>query len=139
MATVQEIFDMAVDLMDEQDENSGETSTQDTQEYKFRTISILNTAIPALAPYSERKWEGRNGVAMLYPGSRNNPAMEQDVPLDDTICYALLPLYLAGMLLIGEDDDRAAALMNRYNTAFYDLRNKKLGEFERIEPVYGLF
>lgn len=139
MATVQEVFDMAVDLMDEQDENSGETATEDTQEYKFRTISILNTAIPALAPYSEKKWEGRSGVAMLYTGNRNSPAMDQDIPLDDTICYALLPLYLAGMLLIGEDEERAAALMNRYNTAFYDLRNKQPKEFEQIQPVYGLF
>lgn len=139
MATVQEIFDMAVDLMDEQDENSGETATQDTLEYRFRTVSILNTAIPALAPYSEKKWEGRSGVAMLYPGARNDPDMEQQIPLDDTLCYALLPLYLAAMLLIGEDDERSAQLMNRYNTAFYDLRSRNPAEFEQISPVYGLF
>jgi DNA/RNA endonuclease G (NUC1) len=39
--------------MDEQSERSGETLTVDTQEYKFRTISILNNIIPVLYPYSD--------------------------------------------------------------------------------------
>jgi hypothetical protein len=138
MATVQQIFDMAIHLMDEQNEDSGQTITQDTQEYKFRTISILNTVIPALAPYCEN-WRGRNDVPLIYPGNYQNPDMEQDIPLDDTLSFALLPFYLAGMLLSGENDELSAVFMNRYNTAFYDLRYKQPGEFEQITPVYGLF
>lgn len=138
MASVQQIYDMAIHLMDEQNEDSGSTSTMDTAEYKFRTISILNTVIPALAPYSEN-WEGKNGVAILYPGSYQNPNMEQNIPLDDGLSFALLPLYLAGMLLASENDDLSAVFMNRYNNTFFDLRNKQAAVFEPITPAYGLF
>lgn len=136
--TVQQIFDMAIHLMDEQSESSGETSTVDTQEYKFRTISILNTVIPALAPYSEKPWNSRI-AALLYPGSYKEPRMEQDIPLDDTLCCTLLPYYLAAQLLSGENEDLAAWFMSRYQTAFLDLRHKNPAEFESITPVYGLF
>ena len=38
MVSVQQVFDMAIHLMDEQSESTGATETVDTQEYKFRTI-----------------------------------------------------------------------------------------------------
>ena len=46
--TVQQVFDQAIHLMDEQNETTGATITADTAEYKSRTISILNTAIARL-------------------------------------------------------------------------------------------
>lgn len=51
--TVQQVFDMAIHIVDEQSESTGATITVDTEEYKFRTISILNAVIPRLFPYSE--------------------------------------------------------------------------------------
>lgn len=137
--TVQQVFDMAIHLMDEQNEDSGETVTMDTQEYKFRTISILNTVIPALAPYSDKPWGGKDGAALLYQGSYKKPDMEQDIPLDDTLCASLLPYYLAAMLLSSENEELSATFLNRYNLAFGDLRSKQAGVFESIRPVYGLF
>lgn len=53
MTTIQQVFDMAIHLMDEQNESSGATVTSDTNEYKVRTISILNTIMPGLYPYSD--------------------------------------------------------------------------------------
>lgn len=139
MATVQQIFDMAIHLMDEQNESTGETTTVDTQEYKFRTISILNSVIPALAPYSEKPWKGRD-AAILYAGNRKNPRFEQTIPsLDDTLCFAVLPYYLAGQLLAGENEELASWFMSRYREVFFDLRSKVPAEFETIKPVYGLF
>lgn len=139
MATVQQIFDMAIHLMDEQNESTGETETVDTQEYRFRTISILNGVIPALTPYSEKPWNGRE-AAILNGVNKKNPRFDQEIPrLDDTLCFALLPLYLAGMLLSGENEELSALFMNRYERTFLDLRNKVPAEFESIEPVYGLF
>lgn len=138
MAKVQQVYDMAIHLMDEQNEQSGETSTVDTQEYKFRTISILNSIIPALAPYSEKPWTGR-GTAVLYAGSYKDPRFNQDIPLDDTLCFAVLPYYLASQLLSGENEELAAWFMSRYREAFLDLRYKNPAEFESIRPVYGLF
>lgn len=136
--TVQKIFDMAIHLMDEQNESTGATETVDTEEYKFRTISVLNGVIPALRPYSEKPWKDRT-AAILYVEDYKNPRFNQDIPLDDTLCLALLPLYLAAMLLSGENEELSALFMNRYERAFLDLRNKLPAEFEPITPVYGLF
>ena len=36
------VFDSAIHLMDEQNEMNGETRTVDTEEYRYRTLSILN-------------------------------------------------------------------------------------------------
>ena len=138
MATVQQIYDMAIHLMDEQNEQSGETFTVDTQEYKFRTLSILNSVIPALAPYSENNRSGRSAV-ILYAEDYKNPDFQQNIPLDDTLCFSVLPYYLAGMLLAGENEDLSAVFMGRYRETFLDLRSKVPAEFESIRPVYGLF
>ena len=55
MTTVQDVFDAAICLMDEQ---SGEaTCTADTAAYQARTVPILNTVLPALYPFSST-WSG---------------------------------------------------------------------------------
>ena len=137
--TVKDIFDMAIHLMDEQNEDNGQPETIDTQEYKFRTISILNSVLPALAPYGSRRWKGKDNPALLVQGSYSKPDMDQGIPLDDTLCAALLPYYLAGMLLAGENEELSAVFMNRYQLAFADLRGKQAATFEQVMPAYGLF
>lgn len=142
MVTVQEIFDMAIHLMDEQSESSGATMTVDTNEYKFRTISILNTVIPVLYPYSgnyDNSGSGRPVPGILMAGDYKNPDFTQDVPLDDTLCYGLLPLYLAAQLLSGENEELAAWFMARYRETFLDIRNKVPASFRPISTPYGLF
>lgn len=142
MVTIQQIFDAAIDLMDEQDENTGKTVTVDTLEYKIRTISILNTAIPVLYPYSsnyDSSLPGRPFPGPLLAGSRKEPDFEQEIPLDDSLCWALLPFYLASLLLSGEDTEFSMRMMTEYNKAFADLRDKLPAEFEQIETPYGLF
>lgn len=142
MVTVQEIYDAAIDLMDEQNENTGATKTTDTREYELRTISILNTAIPALYPYSsnyDRKAPGRPCPAFLCSSDRSKPDFTQYIPLDDALCYGLLPLYLASMLRSGEDTEFSMRMMSEYNNALAAIRDKCLAEFEPISTPYGLF
>lgn len=142
MVTVQEVFDMAMDLMDEQDESTGSTSTADTREYKLRTISILNMAIPALYPYSstyDRNTTGRPAATPLYSYDRSAPEFDQVIPLDDVLCLGLLPFYLASMLRSGEDTEFSMRMMTEYNNAFALIRDKMLSSFEQIDTPYGLF
>lgn len=141
--TVQQIFDMAIHLMDEQSERSGETLTVDTQEYKFRTISILNNIIPVLYPYSDtydKSGKGRPVPPLLDLGkSYREPDLAQEIGLDDTISAALLPLYLAAQLIFPENEGMAQWFMSRYQMAFMDVRSKIPAEFETIYAPYGLF
>jgi hypothetical protein len=141
MAKVQEIFDMAIHLMDEQSETSGSTGTVDTQEYKYRTISILNSVVPALQIYSNEYGtdNGRSQPSMPLSYNGEEPDFEQEIALDNILCYSLLPYYLAAQLLSGENEDLANWFQTRYREAFNDVRNKVLAEFESISTPYGLF
>ena len=142
MVTVQQIFDTAIHLMDEQNESNGGTNTVDTQEYKFRTISILNSVIPALYPYSgnfEPGISGRPLPQILVCEDYRNPDFQQAVDLDDVLCLTVLPYYLAAQLLSAENEVLSAWFMNRYREAFNDLRNRIPADFEKISTPYGLF
>lgn len=142
MVTVQQVFDMAIHLMDEQNESSGTTVTVDTQEYKFRTISILNSVIPALYPYSgtyDPGTSGRPAPKILTWSDYKNPDFTQEIGLDDTLCLALLPYYLAAQLLSAENEVLSAWFMNRYRESFNDLRNRIPASFEPIPTPYGTF
>lgn len=142
MVSVQQVFDMAIHLMDEQSESTGATETVDTQEYKFRTISILNSVIPALYPYSgtyKSPAAGRAAPRKLTADDHRNPDFEQSIPLDDTLSMTLLPYYLAAQLLSAENEALSAWFMNRYREMFADLRDMVPSEFEPIAMPYGGF
>lgn len=140
--TVQQVFDQAIHLMDEQNELTGATGTVDTNEYKSRTISILNTAIPRLYPYSsnyDREAVGRPKASILYCEDYADPDFEQIIMLDDAISIGLLPFYLAAHLLSGENESLAAWFMNQYRECLADIKRNVPSEFERISTPYGLF
>ena len=140
--TVQTIFDQAIHLMDEQNEGSGATDTADTLEYKVRTISILNTAIPRLYPFSSNYDTTATGRPKSTPLVRNdyrNPDFTQVIQLDDDLCLALLPFYLAAQLLSGENEELSAWFMAQYREAYNILSDKNPGEFKPIPTPYGLF
>ena len=142
MVTVQKIYDAAIDLMDEQDETSGATKTRDTREYEVRTISILNIALPTLYPYSsncDRTVPGRPAPKPLLSDNRREPDFTQEIPLDDALCWALLPFWLASMLRSGEDTEFSMRMMTEYNNALSSIRNLVPAEFEPISTPYGLF
>lgn len=142
MATVQQIFDMAIHLINEQDEHSGATRITETEDYAQRTISILNSVIPSLSQYSSGYQPGITGrptATLLSPGKEGNPRFSQEIPLDDAISVSLLPYYLGAMLKIAEDTDMYDRLMSRYREAFVDLRSRIPACFEDIATPYGLF
>ena len=142
MVTVQQIFDQAIHLMDEQNEQNGATVTVDTQEYKSRTISILNTAIPRLYPYSsnyDRTAVGRPAAMILKNDDHANPDFTQNIMLDDDLCIGLLPFYLAAQLLSAENEDLAAWFITQYRECLSDYKRNIPAVFEQISSPYGAF
>lgn len=142
MVTVQQVYDIAIHLMDEQDESSGETSTIDTNEYKLRTISILNSIIPGLYAYSgtfKQIAGGRAAPKQLYVDSYAEPDFDQSIPLDDVLSLSVLPYYLAAQLLSSENEELAAWMKNQGREILNDIRFKVPAEFETISLPYGGF
>ena len=129
MTTANWVFDRAIHLMDEQNETNGKTRTQDTKEYEFRTLSILNVLRNELYPYSdtyEVRTDGRRPVCVELA------SMEQPIDLDDALCQSVLPYGLAAHLLLGENDTMASFFNQRYAEMLNELRSRSTAEWEDI-------
>lgn len=138
MTTVQQIYDMAIHILDEQSESTGATVTEDTAEYRYRTISILNSVIPVLSPFSSG-YDPLEPPAALDFSDYENPDMDQVIPLDDRLSLSLLPYFLAAKLIQTENESLAAACLAQYREAFQQLRDHSPGAWEKIVPSYGYF
>lgn len=123
------VFDLAIHLMDEQNESSGETRTQDTKEYENRTLSILNVLRHELFPYSDTFDPGEDGKRYIVPMLAD---LEQPIDLDDAIAQGVMPYGLAAHLLLGENDSMAAYFNQRYAEMMFRIGTKQMSQWEDI-------
>lgn len=132
--TVQQIFERAIFIMDEQGDD-GKVITSDTEEYKNRTVGIVNTLIQECYPYSDTfripKRSGTRGVAEFVK------SMDDEVDLDDFICGSVMPHGLASYLLSTEDKDLSNFFYQRYQELLRQARDGVLAESEDIFDVYA--
>ena len=133
--TAQRVFDIAMGLIDEVNESSGETDTSDTREYKVRTLLILNALRGELFPYSDSYEQVEEGKRPIVDVIQN---FTDFIQLDDYICQTVLPYGLAAQLLLDENPSAAAFFKQRYE----ELRDKLAAGFPRssesITDVYGV-
>src|SRR5699024_2891765 len=99
MTTAEEIFTMAIHLMDQQNDATGAAAGREVSVYRTRALSVLNATLPVLCPYSDT----------ARPGGRRPPCppltdFSQAVPVDDALARGALPYALAAQLLAGEDE-----------------------------------
>ena len=136
MATsAQNIFDIAMGLMGEINENTGATDTTDNKEYKVRTLHILNTLRGELFPYSDtykQSVPGKHAVCGLITDF--NTAID----LDDVICETIMPYGLAAYLLLDESPNTAVFFQQKFEELKERLAKRFPAEFESIGDVYGI-
>ena len=125
--TAKAVFDLAIALMDEMNENTGSTDTTDTKEYKHRTPSILNVLGGELYQYSDT-YKGGDFPAIA--------SIDSVIGLDDTLCRSVLPYGLAAHLLLGEDNTMASFFNERYEEGRERLKTRP-GSFESVIDVYS--
>lgn len=135
MTTPEWVFARAIHLMDEQSEANGETTTTDTNEYRMRTLSILNILRHELFPYSDTFETGENGKRSICPELKS---FTDEIGLDDVIAQGILPYGLAAHLLLGENDSMASFFNERYAELVQTLARKRPSVWEEITPYYGL-
>jgi len=132
--TAQKVFDIAMGLIDEVDENSGSTNTSDTLEYKQRTLLILNALRGELYPYSDT-------YSVIAAGTRPIctaiTALTDVLDLDDFLAQSVLPYGLAAQLLVDENPSSASFLQQRY-AELTQKASKIPVESEDITDVYGV-
>ena len=133
MTTPEMVLELTIALTDNQD-SAGNYKISDNNEYRFRTLQILNTLCPELFPYSDTYKVTQKGKRPIVPYLT---AFDQEIGLDDYICRSVLPEGLAGLLFADENPSLAG-----YHWQIYEERKAKLAsglpaESEPIVDVYG--
>lgn len=138
MSTVQNVFDMAIHLIDAQNESTGGTNTVDTKEYALRTPNLINTLLDEVYPYSDTYPDTTDETVGSRPSLPSVTALEDYLDLDDYISRNVLPYGLAGLLLTEENPTEANFFWQTYlenlNTAKSRLPSDGI---QAIEDVYG--
>jgi len=131
--TARQVFNLAIALMDEMNENTGATDTTDTKEYKLRTPNILSVLCGELYPYSDAYTLNTDGTRPICPAVET---IESTIGLDDTLCTTVLPYGLAAHLLLGENNVMAGFFNQRYEEMREKLKNIP-ASFEAITDTYS--
>lgn len=133
MTTAQEVFDIAMGMMDEV--LNGLTDTADTREYKDRTLFILNALAGELYPFSDTYTRGEPGKRPIVTPIAD---FTTAIGLDDYICKTVMPYGLAAHLLLDENPASANYFQQRYEELLRWLRAGGIPDgSEDIEDVYG--
>lgn len=132
--TVQDVFDIAIRLMDAQNESLGTTDTADTKEYRLRTPSLLNSLL-------DRVYLGSDTYQTAIDGSRpicrKVSEMTDQLELDERICTGVLPFGLAGLLLTEENPTLANFFWQTFLEQLAEAKNGLPAEIGETEDVYG--
>ena len=133
--TGKDIFDKAITLMGEMDEN-GNTDYADTQEYKNRALNILNTLRGEVYQYSDtyNDPEAERGRRPVCPVLES---LNDEIGIDDVLAQTVLPYGLAAHLLLDENDAMAAFFQQRYEELLKRLGSKSPASWESIKDVYA--
>ncbi|HWS44187.1 MAG TPA: hypothetical protein VN421_14015 [Pseudoflavonifractor sp.] len=133
MTTAQQVFELAMHLMDEVNESSGKADNADTKEYKNRVLAILNVLRVECYPASD--------TYTAQPGKRPVCAeirsFEEAIALDDGICQGVLPYGLAAHLALDENPDVASYFQQRYEERLFAAGRGVPTGSESIENLYG--
>ena len=133
MTTPEMVLELTIALTDNQDE-TGNYKIADNNEYRFRTLQILNTLCPELFPYSDTYKMVQKGKRPIVPYLT---AFDQEIGLDDYICRSVLPEGLAGLLFADENPSLASTHWQIYEERKAQLSRGMPAESEEIVDVYG--
>lgn len=108
MTSVQDVFDIAIRLMDAQNESTGATDTADTKEYALRTPSLLNSVLDRVYLGSDTYQSGEPGKR---PICQKVSAMTDALDLDERICTGRSAVWIGGASADGGKSDAGRILL----------------------------
>lgn len=132
--TAQWVFEKAMHLMDEVNESTGQADTNDTKEYKNRTLAILNILRIECFPASDTYKVTEPGKRPVCP---EITGFDSEIGLDDGICQGVLPYGLAAHLLLDENPTVASYFQQRYDELLEEARRSLPNAAEDITDLYG--
>lgn len=131
--TAQWVFEAAMTIIDELNDN-GAADHADTQEYKNKTLFIVNILRNELYPYSDTYLQtsesGRPIVRLVED-------FDEVIDLDDYICQTVMPYGLAAHLMLDENPTVAAFCQQRYEELLRKLEKGFAQMSQDIVDVYS--
>lgn len=132
--TVQDVFDIAIRLMDAQNESTGSTDTADTKEYRLRSPSLLSSILDRAYPASD-----------TYPGTEDGKRpvcgkvteMTDEIGLDERLCTGVLPYGLAALLLTEENPTLSNFFWQTFLEQLEEAKRGLPSGVDSIEDCYG--
>ena len=120
----------------------GLTDTDDNEEYKRRTLAIINTIINELYPYSDTavRTAGKRTVYQATDDATRPYLLTLDEEINlDAYCMEVLAYGLAGRLFTDENPTQANFYVQEYERRLAYLKSGEgmLSGSEDIEDVYG--
>lgn len=137
MATVQEVFDATMSLMDELDD-SGNAMTGDTTEYLHRTLPIINMLVGECYPYSDLK-DTTKQMSAWRAAEEMDDELNKQCKIDNTLALTVMPYGLAANLLVDENPSAASFYQQRYEELLREKASKMQATIGMIEDIYGGF
>ena len=95
MIMVQDVYDLAVKLMNEQDDGTGSTDSSELEGYRNRSIALLNILVSDLYNLSDNT----SFPAGSKPVPNTLTAFTDGIDLDDRLAVNVLPFGLAGYFI----------------------------------------
>ena len=128
--TVQAVFDRAIYLINWQRDTDGATENKNTQEYRARTVGILNTLLDAVYPASSTYAIGKDGRRPALPDVRG---FEDELELDARVLRDILPNGLAARLLAEENPELSNYFQQIYERSLAEARYGAPAVFEDVD------
>ena len=132
--TALDCLELAIHLSDNGDESTGEFDIPDNDEYKYRTVAILNTFLSELYPYSDTCVR-TNGKRPVHPQLET---VDDEIDLDN-YCFEVAAYGLGARLFTDENGALANYYQQEYERRLHWLQNNPIyaAESEAIEDVYS--
>jgi len=134
--TGMDVFQAAITIMDELSDE-GKYKYEDTDEYRNRTLAILNILQNELYPFSDTYSLNQEWGSKRRPVASRLEDLYSEIDLDDYCAGTVMPYGLAAHLLLNEDPATANYCQQRYDELKATLLRGMPGESEDIEDVYG--
>lgn len=135
MATnAQWVFEKAMTLIDKVNDTTGQPDSGISAPYRARALGLINVLISELSSVSAGFGSTGDGVR---PPVCEVTDFEQAIGLDDAVLRGVLPYGLAGLLILEENANSAAYLLEKYKEVAAQLARQLPRSFLPITDVYG--
>ena len=134
--TGMDVFQRAITMMDELSDE-GKYKYDDTDEYRRRTLAILNVLQNELYPYSDTYKKNQEWDRTRRPVLLPLDDLYTEIDLDDYAAGSVLPYGLAAHLLMDENPSTANYFQQRYDELKASMMRGLPAESEDIIDIYG--